>query len=244
MSIYTTSCFDLKEHFVYNKEMSQLILLRHGQSMWNNANLFTGWVDVPLTEKGIEEAIGAGKKIKDIPIDRAFTSTLIRAQETLALALAFHKSGKIPVFQHPEDPKIHAWETIYGKAAKENIMPVHLAWQLNERMYGELQGLNKAETKEKFGEEQVQIWRRSYAVAPPSGESLKECAERTLPYFNERIVPHLANGENVLIAAHGNSLRSILMHLNKLSEEEVVAVEVTLGEPMLYTYQSGQFKAS
>ena len=221
--------------------MSKLILLRHGESMWNNANLFTGWVDVPLTEKGIQEAIHAGKRLQHIEIDRAFTSTLIRAQETLAIALAFHKSGKTPVFMHPEDPKVHAWETIYGKAAKEKVMPVTRAWQLNERMYGELQGLNKTETKEKFGEEQVQIWRRSYAVSPPSGESLKECAERTLPYFNERIVPHLANGENVLIAAHGNSLRSILMHLNQLSEEEVVKVEVTLGEPMYYTYESGKF---
>lgn len=221
--------------------MSQLILLRHGQSMWNKADLFTGWVDVPLTEKGIQEAISAGKKMQDVLIDRAFTSTLVRAQETLAIALAFHKSGKTPVFTHPEDPKIHAWETIYGQNAKENVIPVTRAWQLNERMYGELQGLNKAETRRQFGDEQVQIWRRSYAVAPPNGESLKTCSERTLPYFNERIVPHLAKGENVLIAAHGNSIRSILMHLNKLSEEEVVNVEVTLGEPMYYTYQSGKF---
>lgn len=221
--------------------MSKLILLRHGESMWNNANLFTGWVDVPLTEKGIQEAISAGKKIQDISIDRAFTSTLVRAQETLAVALAFHKSGKTPVFMHPEDPKIHAWEIIYGEEAKGKIIPVHRAWQLNERMYGQLQGLNKAETKQKFGEEQVQVWRRSYTANPPKGESLKECAERTLPYFNEQIVPCLANGENVLIVAHGNSLRSILMHLNKLSEEEVVGVEVTLGEPMYYTYESGQF---
>ena len=221
--------------------MSKLILLRHGESMWNHANLFTGWVDVPLTEKGIQQAISAGKKIQDIQIDRAFTSTLVRAQETLAIALAFHKSGKTPVFTHPEDPKIHAWETIYGEEAKEKMIPVHRAWQLNERMYGQLQGLNKAETKQKFGEDQVQVWRRSYAVNPPEGESLKECAERTLPYFQERIMPHLAKGENVLIAAHGNSLRSILMHLNQLSEEEVVSVEVTLGEPMYYTYESGQF---
>ena len=99
--------------------MSQLILLRHGQSMWNKADLFTGWVDVPLTEKGILEAIDAGKKMQDVPIDRAFTSTLIRAQETLAIALAFHRSGKTPVFMHPEDPKIHAWETIYGSNAKK-----------------------------------------------------------------------------------------------------------------------------
>jgi len=221
--------------------MSKLILLRHGESMWNNANLFTGWVDVPLTEKGIQEAIAAGIKIQKIPIDCAFTSTLVRAQETLAIALASHKSGKTPVFFHPEDSKLHSWETIYGQEAKEKIIPVHRAWQLNERMYGELQGLNKAETKQKFGEDQVQIWRRSYAVAPPNGESLKDCAERTLPYFNERIVSHLANGENVLIVAHGNSLRAILMHLDKLSEDEVVKVEVTLGEPMYYTFDAGHF---
>src|SRR5262249_7698623 len=148
-----------------------------------------------------------------------------------------HSSGKIPVFLHPEEKKIHAWETIYGEQAKKEIIPVHSAWQLNERMYGELQGLNKAETKAKFGEEQVQIWRRSYSVAPPEGESLKLCAERTLPFFNERIVPCLKKGENVLIVAHGNSLRSIMMSLNHLTEEEVVKLELTLGKPIQYQYE-------
>lgn len=222
--------------------MSKLILIRHGESMWNRSNLFTGWVDVPLTLKGIEEAVDAGKKIQNIPIDHAFTSTLIRAKETLAIALAHHSSQKTPVFLHPDDEKIHAWETIYGEQAKKEVIPVHSAWQLNERMYGELQGLNKAETKLKFGEEQVQIWRRSYAIAPPAGESLKTCAARTLPYFKEKIIPCLAKGENVLIVAHGNSLRSIIMSLNDLTEEQVVSLEITLGEPIQYTYENDLFR--
>jgi 2,3-bisphosphoglycerate-dependent phosphoglycerate mutase len=218
--------------------MSKLILIRHGESMWNNANLFTGWVDIPLTLKGIQEALEAGKRIQDIPIDHAFTSTLVRAQETLAIALASHKSGKTPVFLHPEDPKLSNWETIYGEVP---IIPVHRAWQLNERMYGELQGLNKLETKKKFGEEQVQIWRRSYAIAPPDGESLKTCAARTIPYFTDVIIPCLEKGENVLIVAHGNSLRSIVMHLDQLTEDQVVKLEMVLGEPVQYTYEAGIF---
>lgn len=222
--------------------MSQLILIRHGESMWNSSNLFTGWVDVPLTVKGIEEAIDAGKRIQDTPIDHVFTSTLMRAKETLSIALAYHHSKKTPVFLHPDEEKISAWEKIYGEQAKKEIIPVHSAWQLNERMYGELQGLNKAETKLKFGEEQVQIWRRSYSTAPPSGESLKDCAARTLPYFNEKIIPCLAKGENVLIVAHGNSLRSIIMSLNQLTEEQVVSLEITLGQPIYYTYENDLFR--
>lgn len=221
--------------------MNKLILMRHGESMWNQANLFTGWVDVPLSEKGIQEAIKAGKRLQNTSIDRAFTSTLVRASQTLAIALAHHHLGKTPVFLHPDNSRLMDWETIYGEEAKRHIIPVQTAWQLNERMYGELQGLNKAETKKKFGDEQVQIWRRSYATAPPKGESLKECALRTIPYFQDVIVPCLAQGENVLVVAHGNSLRSIVMHIDQLTEEQVVNLEMILGEPVQYTYDSGQF---
>lgn len=221
--------------------MSQLILMRHGESMWNRQNLFTGWVDVPLTQKGIQEAIEAGKRICRDPIDVIFTSKLMRAQETLAIALAYYELEKTPVFLHEGEGLLEEWSAIYSEETKRSLIPVYSAWQLNERMYGTLQGLNKAETKEKYGEEQVQIWRRSYDTSPPEGESLEDCAARTLPYFHDKILPFLEAGKNVLIAAHGNSLRSIIMQLEKLSKEEVVSLEITLGEPLHYSYENGSF---
>lgn len=222
--------------------MGKLILLRHGESMWNKSNLFTGWVDVPLTEKGILEAINAGKKMQNDPIDVIFTSTLVRAQETLAIAMAYHASGKTPVFLHPHEGKLEKWAHIYSEKAQNKIIPVHRAWELNERMYGALQGLNKAETAEKYGADQVKIWRRSYDTAPPEGESLKTCAERTLPYFKKQILPLLQKGLNILVSAHGNSLRSIIMELDQLTKEEVVSLEITLGEPIYYSFEKGKIK--
>lgn len=220
----------------------KLILLRHGQSIWNKKNLFTGWVDIPLSEEGIEESIKGGKKIKHIPIDVIYTSSLVRAHMTLVLALLHHDSGKIPVFLHPGGGKLEQWAQIYSEEAKKGVIPVYMAWELNERMYGRLQGLNKAETAEEYGAEQVHIWRRSYDVAPPEGESLAMTAARTLPYFQKRIVPHLEKGENVFISAHGNSLRAIVMQLDRLTHEEVVKLELATGEPLVYSYQKGQWK--
>lgn len=220
--------------------MARLIMMRHGESLWNKHNLFTGWVDVPLSEKGIEQAFDAGKRIADESIDVAFTSTLVRAQQTLAIALTQHRHLKTPVFLHTGQGKLEEWSQIYSEKTRQSILPIHCAWQLNERMYGELQGLNKKETADQFGADQVQIWRRSFDVAPPEGESLKTCAARTLPYFDQVILPELAQGKNVLISAHGNSLRSILMELDDLSEEQVVSLELTLGEPLFYEYQSGK----
>jgi 2,3-bisphosphoglycerate-dependent phosphoglycerate mutase len=208
-----------------------LILLRHGQSVWNQKNLFTGWVDIPMSEKGNEEAIRAGEKIREIPIDLIFTSTLIRAQMTVPLALLRHASGKIPVFLHPEQEK---WSHVYSEEAKKELIPVYTAWELNERMYGKLQGLNKAEMAQKYGAEQVQIWRRSFHGQPPEGESLAMTAARTIPYYKKQIVPHLDQGKNVLVVAHGNSLRSIVMHRENLSEEEVMKLEIATGEPLIY----------
>ena len=217
--------------------MTILILMRHGKSSWNEKNLFTGWVDIPLAEGGIQEALRGGKKIADLPIDVAFTSSLVRSQMTLSLSLLHHKSGKIPVFLHPEEPKCK----IYGTLALEGVLPVHISSSLNERMYGELQGLNKKETAEKFGDEQVQKWRRSYRERPPSGESLEMTKERTIPYFKSEIVKALENGKNVFVCAHGNSLRSIVMLLDHLSEEEVVRLEIPTGEPLIYEYREGNF---
>lgn len=221
--------------------MALLIMLRHGESEWNRQNQFTGWVDVPLSSKGVEEALKAGELIKDIPIDVIFTSTLIRAQMTLAIAMLKHSGKKVPVFHHEGEGNLDKWGKIYSPTAEKNTIPVYKSWHLNERMYGELQGLNKAETAEKFGKDQVKIWRRSYDTPPPSGESLEMTAARTIPYFEEEIVPYLKQGKNVFISAHGNSLRSIIMDLDGLSKEEVVNLELATGSPILYEYSEGVF---
>lgn len=221
---------------------AKLILLRHGQSLWNKLNLFTGWVDIPLSWEGIQEAIDAGKKISDIPIDVIFVSSLIRAQMTAMIAMTQHKSGKVPLMLHPGEGKLEEWAKIHNPKATKTTIPVVAAWQLNERMYGDLQGLNKKETMEQYGEEQVQIWRRSYDIPPPNGECLADTAARAIPYFQEKVVPHLASGQNVFISAHGNSLRSIIMSLDNLSKEEVLKLELGTGVPVIYEYCTGEFK--
>ena len=176
------------------------------------------------------------KKIANVPIDVIFTSSLIRAQMTAMLAMAYHSSKKVPCIQHPHEGKLEAWSHVYSEFATMSCVPVYCAWELNERMYGTLQGLNKRETMDKFGEEQVQIWRRSFDQAPPEGESLEMTAARTIPYFQEKILPLLKKGQNVFISAHGNSLRSIVMFLDGLSQEQVVKLEIATGEPILYTF--------
>ncbi|MEX5217964.1 MAG: 2,3-bisphosphoglycerate-dependent phosphoglycerate mutase [Nitrospira sp.] len=191
--------------------MSRLVLLRHGESQWNLENRFTGWVDVPLSPKGIEEAKAAGEKLRGYRFDRAFTSVLTRANETLRLVLE-----------------------ILGQTG----IPVEKDKALNERMYGELQGLNKAETAKKFGDEQVKIWRRSFDVRPPGGESLKDTAERVLPYYDTRIQPFLTKGETIIIAAHGNSLRALVMQLDQLTREQVLELNIPTGAPLSYELDS------
>ena len=222
--------------------MSTLILMRHGESMWNHRNLFTGWVDVPLSEKGIKEAIDGGETIKDIPIDLIFTSTLIRAHMTAMLATTNHFSKKVPVFIHDDNQKMENKEKIHCSTTLEDCIPVYKAWELNERWYGDLQGLNKQKVGEKYGEDQLKIWRRSYDVPPPNGESLEMTAERTLPYFRENIIPHLQKDKNIFISAHGNSLRSIIMELDGLNSKEVLQLEVPTGVPILYTFSDNVFK--
>ncbi len=220
--------------------MATLILMRHGESIWNRLNVFTGWVDVPLSENGIQEALKGGEMIKDIPIQVAFTSTLIRAHMTLFLALLKHSSGKAPVMLHQKG-KEKAWAVISPKMEREKILPIYASWHLNERMYGDLQGRNKDEVKQEVGEEQFKKWRRGFDTAPPNGESLKMTARRTFPYFKKKIVPYLQEGKNVLISAHGNSLRGIVMKLDKLSKEEVVKLEIPTGKPIVYQYEEGKF---
>ncbi|RYZ43681.1 MAG: 2,3-bisphosphoglycerate-dependent phosphoglycerate mutase [Myxococcaceae bacterium] len=186
--------------------MPILALVRHGQSLWNHENRFTGFVDVPLTEQGRGEASKAAEALKGLKFDVAYTSALSRAQETLAILLK--TLGQTP--------------------------PVIRDAALNERHYGDLQGLNKADAAKEFGEKQVHVWRRSYDVPPPNGESLEMTAKRVLPFYDRAIAGDLRQGKNVLVVAHGNSNRSLVMRLDKLTGEEVVALELATGVPVVY----------
>ncbi|MCX7632814.1 MAG: 2,3-bisphosphoglycerate-dependent phosphoglycerate mutase [Turneriella sp.] len=220
--------------------MAKLVLIRHGQSLWNLHNLFTGWVDVPLSSQGIAEAIAAGQRLAHEKFDIIYTSTLIRAITTAMIVMAENKEGKVPVLVRENREKPEHWYKIHSEPAAANTIPVFPAWQLNERMYGELQGLNKEETAKKFGDAQVKLWRRSYDVAPPGGESLKDTAERTIPWFRENIEPKLKEGKNILVAAHGNSLRAVIMYLENLSREQVLELELKTGEPVVFEWRDGR----
>ena len=194
--------------------MPKLILIRHGQSVWNAENRFTGWTDVDLSDKGVKEAEAAGYELRDQVIDVVHTSDLIRAKRTAEIVIRANGSSKEAVTKSD--------------------------WRLNERNYGSLQGLNKAETAEKHGAEQVRIWRRSFDVAPPDGESLEMTAERTIPYFEGEILPDLQSGMSVLVSAHGNSLRSIVMHIEGISPQDIVSFEIETGVPRYYDYSDGK----
>jgi 2,3-bisphosphoglycerate-dependent phosphoglycerate mutase len=202
-------------------EMSDrlLVLVRHGQSEWNLKNLFTGWKDVDLTEQGVEEARVAGRKLKaqGLAFDVAFTSVLKRAQRTLDLLLAEMGQSGIPIHRDPA---------------------------LNERDYGDLVGMNKDDARKKWGEEQVLIWRRSYDVQPPGGESLKDTVARTLPYFIQEILPAVLNGKRTIVSAHGNSLRALVMVLEKLSPEGILKRELLTGVPIVYRLNADATVAS
>ena len=192
--------------------MSKLIILRHGESEWNKLNLFTGWEDVNLTDQGKIEAKLAAFAIQNLKVDvnHAYTSALKRASKTLEIVL---------------------------NVLKKDI-PIISDQALNERNYGSLTGMNKDEARNKWGDEQVKLWRRSYDIAPENGESLKDTCNRTIPYFKKNILPKLHDGENVIITAHGNSLRSIIMHVEDLSEKAIVNVEITTGIPIVYEYEN------
>ncbi|QVL57566.1 MAG: 2,3-bisphosphoglycerate-dependent phosphoglycerate mutase [Simkaniaceae bacterium] len=224
------------------EKSAKLILLRHGKSDWNQKNRFTGWVDVPLSKLGIEEAQKAGKAISHIPIDVIFISSLVRAEMTAMIAMTEHESDKTPVILHKGEGKLEEWAKIYDPKAETHCIPVYKAWEINERMYGELQGLDKDETREKFGADQVKIWRRSFDTPPPNGESLEMTAKRSIPYFKNTIIPFLKEGKNILVSAHGNSLRSIVMYLDNLSKEEVLDLEIPTGVPLCYSFKGDNWK--
>jgi 2,3-bisphosphoglycerate-dependent phosphoglycerate mutase len=187
--------------------MGHLVLLRHGESQWNLENRFTGWIDVPLSDQGRDEAMVAAQKLSGYRLDRAFSSRLVRATDTLRIVLDAIGQGQVPI--------------------EENQA-------LNERMYGDLQGLNKEETIKKYGAQRVETWRRSYEVRPSGGESLQDTAARVLPYYEERIKPALGNGDTVLIVAHGNSLRALVMHLEHLLPQQIVDLSIPKGTLLIY----------
>ncbi len=187
--------------------MKQLVLIRHGESQWNLENRFTGWVDVPLSPRGEEEAKGAGKKLQAFRFNQAFTSVLTRAIKTLEIVL---------------------------EEIGQSDLGVEKSQALNERMYGDLQGLNKAETVERHGAEQVKLWRRSFDVRPPGGESLKDTANRVVPYYQQKIWPVFSSGSSILVVAHGNSLRALVMKLNQLTKEEVLELNIPTGAPLFF----------
>ncbi|MDA0713542.1 MAG: 2,3-bisphosphoglycerate-dependent phosphoglycerate mutase [bacterium] len=187
--------------------MSTLILLRHGQSIWNKSNRFTGWVDAGLSQKGVAEATVAGQKLRPYHFNRVFTSVLTRALDTTKIVL---------------------------EVSNQNDVPVTTTSALNERHYGDLQGLNKAETIIKYGPEQVKLWRRSYTTRPPNGESLKDTIERVMPFYKKTIIPCLEHDQTILISAHGNSLRALIKQLEHLNENEIISLEIPTGIPIVY----------
>ena len=196
-----------------------LVLLRHGESEWNLKNLFTGWTDVDLSPKGVEEAKEAGHRLKarGFTFDLAFTSALIRAQRTLELTLAELGQTGLPEFRDQA---------------------------LNERHYGDLCGLNKDDARKKWGEKQVHLWRRSYDVQPPGGESLKDTVARALPYYCQNILPAVLNGKRVLVSAHGNSLRALVMVLDRLTSKTIPSMEIATGVPLVYRLKADSTVAS
>ncbi len=195
--------------------MSMLILIRHGQSQWNAENRFTGWVDTPLSELGRQEAKRAAERLaeRDVRVDRAYTSTLRRAIET----------GRIVL-----------------DGLGQSDLEQSSAWELNERFYGALTGRNKAQTAEEFGEEQVRIWRRSYDIPPPGGESLADTGRRALPYFHAEIIPATRQVPVVMVAAHGNSLRAIMKDLEQIGDDDIVSLEIPTGVPIVYMLNDGR----
>ena len=214
--------------------MSRLTLIRHGQSIWNLQNRFTGWIDVSLSSHGVEEAQRAAALLANEHFDLAFTSALLRAQDTLyeilkqnhycAQYLRIHETGS------------EWYEHFTSAKGDDTELKIHVSDRLNERYYGDLQGLNKDRARERFGAEQVHIWRRSYDTPPPNGESLAMTAARALPYFQSRIIPHLQQGEHILVSAHGNSLRAIIMHIEQMTPAQILAYELKTGAPHIYDF--------
>ena len=222
--------------------MNYLVLVRHGDSFWNKEgyNCFTGWVDVANLPSGIEKLVKAGKILSDFKFDIAFTSELYRGIETALTVLSYNKVSGTPIILHENDT-ISKWSVFYHKDFKK-FVPVVKSWKLNERYYGKLQGMNKDKARRKFGEEKVFLWRRSYEIAPPKGESLKDVEKRVVSYFEKEVIHYLKKGKNVLLGAHGNSLRALVKRLDGISPEGVRKLEIKKGIPLFYKYSGGKLE--
>lgn len=215
--------------------MGHLLLVRHGESRWNLSNKFTGWVDVPLSDRGVHEALLIAINVKKFPLDVAFTSHLTRAQETLLIILS--DQDRTGIFVHDEEPKMR-----YRDGLDRHEIPVYTTLDLNERNYGDLEGMNKASAKKKYGMERVLFWRRSYEGRPPGGESLKDVYHRVVPYFKRKVWPELKKDKNVMVVAHGNTLRAIIKYLENISDDNIADLELEPGQPITYNYSKGKLK--
>lgn len=216
--------------------MATCILLRHGQSLWNKDNLFTGWVNIGLSPAGVQEAITAGEALQPYTIDTIFVSELIRAQQTAMLATMTRQKATTLIPTHSINADWHC------NTSADNLLntctPMYADWRLNERYYGALQGLNKQAAIQQHGDDQVHIWRRSFDTPPPEGESLKMTYDRTIPMLEERVIPALETGNNLLVVAHGNSLRAMMMHIEHIAEQDITQLEIATGAPIIYDWNA------
>ncbi len=219
--------------------MGHLVLVRHGESRWNQCNRFTGWVDVPLSEEGIKEAERCAKHCKNFQFKAAFTSSLERAHETLHIILALQ--DRTGIVQHPDDKRYSTWLHKSNHCDKGDI-PVFESRALNERYYGDLQGMDKAQAEKQFGKEIVRMWRRSYIQRPPKGESLKDAFQRTYPYFTRMIVPCLKNGDDGLVAVHGNTMLALIKKIEGISEEDISYLDLPEAKPIAYLFKNGRYE--
>ncbi len=219
--------------------MGTLVLVRHGESRWNLGNRFTGWIDVPLSEGGIKEAGLCAVHCKRFEYAAAYTSNLARAQETLLIILS--KQKRTGIFQHGRDPRYSRWIHESNRYNKNEI-PIFASETLNERYYGTLQGMDKSAAEKKFGKEKVHAWRRGYVDRPPRGESLKEAHARMHPYLVKKILPKVRHGLDILVAAHGNTLRAAIKHLEGISDQDISFVDLPEAKPLVYEYGRGRFK--
>ncbi len=218
--------------------MSKLVLVRHGETRWNLANLFTGWVDVPLSQDGIREAERVGVFCRKFRYVAAFTSELARAQETLFIILA--RQDRTAVLHHSENPRYFRRSRYSADRAHDDI-PVYESIALNERYYGKLQGMEKGAAEKKYGKDRVFAWRRGYADRPPGGETLKETHVRVHEYLKKRILPKVRGGQNVLVVAHGNTLRAVIKHLEGISDKDIAFVDLPEATPVVYERRRGRF---
>ncbi len=219
--------------------MGTLVLVRHGESQWNQCNRFSGWVDVPLSRNGVKEAERCAIHCERFEFSIGFTSALERCHETLLIILS--RQNRTGIFQHEHDPRYARWIRLSNHCGGEDI-PIFATSILNERYYGLLQGMGKREAEKKYGKEQTFAWRRGFNDRPPRGESLKDVEKRVQPYFKKNIEPHLRHGKTVLLSGHGNTLRTIIKDLEKISAEDIAFVDLPEAQPLVYTFTRGTYK--